>query len=307
MNVAIIGSNGMLSMALTKYFYAQSDTIVDVYGLDAPKGYECTNFYQINLLKDKLDYDKLVKADVIVYASGAGVQAALKTDSSLMYALNVNVPVEMTIMLKKHGYKGTYVSFGSYMEIGLNDVDGKAFDEDDVICSPLPVTNDYALSKRLYGRYMKDLMADYTHLHFILPNMFSEDDLKPGTRLVPYVLKYLQDYKAGRPTETPSFSAGTQTRQYITLEEVMVVLSKALDKHIASGIYCIGGGEFFSIRNLIERLFKLYDVPCKDEYFGKEVRRDGDIKSLRINGEKLKRAIGFLPNQTIENIFKIMY
>lgn len=304
MNVAIIGSNGMLSMALTKYFYAQPDTIVDVYGLDAPKGYECTNFYQINLLKDKLDYDKLVKADVIVYASGAGVQAALKTDSSLMYALNVNVPVEMTIMLKKHGYKGTYVSFGSYMEIGLNDVDGKAFDEDDVICSPLPVTNDYALSKRLYGRYMKDLIADYTHLHFILPNMFSEDDLKPGTRLVPYVLKYLQDYKAGRPTEAPSFSAGTQTRQYITLEEVMVVLSKALDKHIDSGIYCIGGGEFFSIRNLIERLFKLYDVPCKDEYFGKEVRRDGDIKSLQIKGDKLKNAIDFLPNQTIENIFE---
>lgn len=306
MNVAIIGSNGMLSMALTKYFYAQPNTIVDVYGLDAPKGYDCTNFYQTNLLKDKLDYDKLVMADVIVYASGAGVQAALKTDSSLMYALNVNVPVEMTIMLKKHGYKGTYVSFGSYMEIGLNDVDGKAFDEDDVICSPLPVTNDYALSKRLYGRYMKDLIADYTHLHFILPNMFSEDDLKPGTRLVPYVLKYLQDYKAGRPTETPSFSAGTQTRQYITLEEVMLVLSKALNKHIVSGIYCIGGGEFFSIRNLIERLFKLYDVPCKDEYFGKEVRRDGDIKSLRINGDKLKAAIGFLPNQTVENIFKIM-
>lgn len=295
----------MLSMALTKYFYAQPNTIVDVYGLDAPKGYDCTNFYQTNLLKDKLDYDKLVKADVIVYASGAGVQAALKTDSSLMYALNVNVPVEMTIMLKKHGYKGTYVSFGSYMEIGLNDVDGKAFDEDDVICSPLPVTNDYALSKRLYGRYMKDLIADYTHLHFILPNMFSEDDLKPGTRLVPYVLKYLQDYKAGRPTETPSFSAGTQTRQYITLEEVMVVLSKALDKHIASGIYCIGGGEFFSIRNLIERLFKLYDVPCKDEYFGKEVRRDGDIKSLRIDGSKLKEAIGYLPDSSIEDLFKL--
>lgn len=305
MNVAIIGSNGMLSMALTKYFYAQPDTIVNVYGLDAPKGYECTNFYQINLLKDKLDYDKLVKADVIVYASGAGVQAALKTDSSLMYALNVNVPVEMTIQLKKHDYKGFYVSFGSYMEIGLNNEDGKEFDEDDVICSSLPVTNDYALSKRLYGRYMKDLISDYTHLHFILPNMFSEDDLKPGTRLVPYVLKYLQDYNAGRPTEIPSFSAGTQTRQYITLEEVMIVLTKALDKHIASGIYCIGGGEFLSIRNLIERLFAIYNIPCKEEYFGKSIRRDGDIKSLRIDGSKLKEAIGYLPDSSIEDLFKL--
>lgn len=294
----------MLSMALTKYFYSLPDTVVDVYGLDAPKGYECANFYQANLLKDKLNYDRLVEADVIVYASGAGVQAALKTDSSLMYALNVNVPIEMTIQLKKHNYQGVYVSFGSYMEIGLNNEDGKAFDEDEVICSNLPVTNDYALSKRLYGRYMKDLISDYTHLHFILPNMFSEDDLKPGTRLVPYVLKYLQDYKAGKPTETPSFSAGTQTRQYITLEEVMLVLSKSLEQHISSGVYCIGGGEFFSIRSLIERLFKLYNVPCKDEYFGKEVRRDGDIKSLRIKGDKLEKAIGFLPNQTVEDIFK---
>lgn len=304
MNIAIIGANGMLSMALTKYFYSLPDTVVDVYGLDAPKGYECANFYQANLLKDKLNYDRLVEADVIVYASGAGVQAALKTDSSLMYALNVNVPIEMTIQLKKHNYQGVYVSFGSYMEIGLNNEDGKAFDEDEVICSNLPVTNDYALSKRLYGRYMKDLISDYTHLHFILPNMFSEDDLKPGTRLVPYVLKYLQDYKAGKPTETPSFSAGTQTRQYITLEEVMLVLSKSLEQHISSGVYCIGGGEFFSIRSLIERLFKLYNVPCKDEYFGKEVRRDGDIKSLRIKGDKLEKAIGFLPNQTVEDIFK---
>lgn len=303
MNVAIIGANGMLSMALTKYFYAQPNTVVDVYGLDAPKGYECTNFYQTNLLKDKLDYEKLILSDVIVYASGAGVQAALKTDSSLMYALNVNVPIEMTIQLKKHDYKGTFISFGSYMEIGLNNDENKVFDEEDIICSSLPVTNDYALSKRLFGRYMKDLISEYTHLHFILPNMFSEDDLKPGTRLVPYVLKYLQDFKASNHPEKPSFSSGTQTRQFITLEEVMVVLSKAIETKIASGVYCIGGGEFLSIRNLIERLFKLYGVPCMDDYFGKETRRDGDIKSLHIDGSKLLNAIGYLPQNTIESIF----
>jgi len=304
MRVAIIGANGMLSIALTKYFNTQTETIVDVYGLDTPRGYDCTNFYQVNLLKDKIDYDVLMQADVIVYASGAGVQAALKTDSSLMYALNVNVPIEITLQLKKRGYRGTYISFGSYMEIGLNDEEGKAYTEDEVVCSMLPVTNDYALSKRLYGRYMKDFMADFKYYHFILPNMFSEDDLKPGTRLVPYVLKYLQDYKAGRPTETPSFSAGTQTRQYITLEEVMSVINQALMKDIASGLYCIGGGEFLSIRNLIERLYALYDVECKDEYFGKSARRDGDIKSLCIDGSKLKTAIGYLPNTSVEKLFK---
>ena len=194
-----------------------------------------------------------------------------------MYALNVNAPIEMTLQLKKHNYKGIYVSFGSYMEIGLNMEDGKAFTEDEVICSTLPVTNDYGLSKRLYGRYM----------------------------MVPYTLQYLQDYNVGKNTQNPSFSAGLQTRQFITLEEMIQTVDKAVCKHIVSGIYNMGGGEFLSIRNLIERLFAIYNVPCKDEFFGQEVRRDGDIKSLRIDGSKLMNELGVLPNSKIEDIFKI--
>lgn len=305
MKISIIGANGMLSVALTKYFYAQEGVSVDVYGLEAPKGYECDSFYQVNLLKDKLDYNKLVSSDIIVYASGAGVQAALQTDSSLIYALNVNAPVEMTLQLKKHGFKGIYVSFGSYMEIGLNEESEKSFKEDEVVCSLLPVTNDYALSKRLYGRYMRDFSADFTFYHFILPNMFSEADLKPGTRLVPYTLQYLQDYSDGKNPTEPRFSAGLQTRQFITLEEMILTVDKAICKKVPSGIYNIGGGEFLSIRNLIERLFAIYEVPCKDEFFGQEVRRDGDIKSLCIDGSKLMNELGYLPNSKIEDIFKI--
>lgn len=305
MKIAVIGANGMLSVALTKYFFTKEGVSVDVYGIDAPNGYECDNFYQVNLLKDKLDYNNLCAADVIIYASGAGVQAALQTDSSLMYALNVSVPIEITLQLKKHDYKGIYVSFGSYMEIGLNGEDGKAFTEEEVVCSTLPVTNDYGLSKRLYGRYMRDFSADYTFYHFILPNMFSEDDLKPGTRLVPYTLQYLQDYNAGKNPQTPSFSAGLQTRQFITLEEMIQTTYKAICKRISSGVYNMGGGEFLSIRNLIERLFAIYNVPCKDEFFGQEVRRDGDIKSLFIDGSKLKKELGELPNSKIEDIFTV--
>lgn len=304
MRIAIIGANGMLSVALTKYYFGRQDTTVSVYGLDAPQGYECDEFHATNLLKQKLDYESLKLYDVIIYASGAGVQAALNTDSALMYALNVTAPIDITLGLKKAGFKGIYLSFGSYMEIGINDEDGKAFTEDDVVCSSLPVSNDYALSKRLYGRYIKDFNADFTVYHFILPNMFSEDDLKPGTRLVPYTLKYLQDFTAGKPVEEPKFSAGTQTRQFITLEEMILTVDKAINIKIPSGMYCVGGGEFLSIRNLIERLFAIYDVPCKDQYFGQSIRRDGDIRSLRLDGSKLYKALGYQPDKTIEDIFK---
>lgn len=304
MKIAIIGANGMLSVALTKYFYGRPDTTVMVYGLDEPQGYACDSFTQVNLVTQTLNYDEVATSDVVIYASGAGVQAALSTPSLLMYQLNVNAPIAITLGLKKARFKGTYVSFGSYMEIGINNEEGKAFNEDDVVCSPLPVSNDYALSKRLYGRYMRDFMADFILYHFILPNMFSEDDLKPGTRLVPYTLQYLQDYCAGKNPETPKFSAGTQTRQFITLEEMIQTVDKSILAKIPSGLYCIGGGEYLSIRNLIERLFAIYGVPCKDYYFGQSVRRDGDIKSLRLNGTKLYNVLGYQPNKSIEDIFK---
>ena len=306
MKIAIIGANGMLSVALTKYFYGRSDTTIVVYGLDEPQGYACDGFTQVNLVTQTLKYEEVATADVVIYASGAGVQAALSTPSLLMYQLNVNAPIAITLGLKKVGFKGTYVSFGSYMEIGINDEEGKAFNEDDIVCSPLPVSNDYALSKRLYGRYMRDFTADYTTYHFILPNMFSEDDLKPGTRLVPYTLQYLQDYCAGKNPETPKFSAGTQTRQFITLEEMIQTVDKAITARIPSGLYCIGGGEYLSIRELIERLFTIYNVPCKDNYFGQSVRRDGDIRSLKLNGSKLYNTLGYQPGKTIEDIFSFV-
>ncbi len=305
MKIAIIGANGMLSVALTKYFYGLPDTTVVVYGLDEPQGYTCDSFTKVNLVTQTLNYEEVATADVVIYASGAGVQAALNTPSLLMYQLNVSAPIAITLGLKKAGFKGIYVSFGSYMEIGVNDEEGKAFNEDEVVCSILPVTNDYALSKRLYGRYMRDFKADFTTYHFILPNMFSEEDMKPGTRLVPYTLQYLQDYCAGKKPNTPKFSAGTQTRQFITLEEMILTVDKTIITKIPSGLYCIGGGEFLSIRNLIERLFAIYNVPCKEEYFGQSVRRDGDIRSLRLNGSKLFAALGCQPDKTIEDIFKI--
>lgn len=301
--ITIIGSNGMLSEFLTTSFMDEGN-IVNVYGLETPGNYKCSSFTAVNLLRDKLDYEQIVKSDVVVYAAGAGVQAALKTDSFLMYALNLSVPIEITLQLKKYGYMGTYISFGSYMEIGINNEEGKRFVEEDIILSGLPVTNDYALSKRLYGRYMNDLCASYTYWHFILPNMFSYNDFKPGTRLIPYTLQYLQSVKSGTEVGEPSFSAGTQTREFILMEDIAIVLRKSFATKMRSGIYNVAGGEFMSIRNLIERMFSIYGIECKDSFFGKEQRRDGDIKSLCLNGNKLLQAIDYLPKTILDDVLR---
>ena len=276
--------------------------MVIVFGLDEPKDYSCSQFYPCDLLTDSLDYDILMQSDIIIYASGAGVQAALNTPSSLMYNLNVTAPINITLQLKKRKYKGFYISFGSYMEVGKNDEEGRAFTEDEIVCSNLPVTNDYALSKRLYSRYMKDFVGEFKTLHFILPNMFSYDDFKPGTRLIPYILKYIKEYKDGLNPVSPSFSAGLQTREFILMEDIFPIILKAVEDRIPSGIYNMGGGKFQSIRDLIESIFVFYDVPCLDSYFGQVTRRDGDVRSLRLNAQKIRSVLGILPTTTLEQV-----
>lgn len=302
MKIAVIGTNGMLSTALTKFFYNQANVEIVTFGRNKPKDYDCNKFFRIDLLTEEIDYSYLISFDVIFWASGAGCQAAVNTDPFLMYALNVSVPIKITQQLKKFDYMGKFISFGSYMEIGINSEDGRAFTEDDITCSTLPVSDDYSLSKRIYGRYMRDFSANFTTWHFILPNMFSSDDFKPGTRLIPYILQYIQNKKNGIKCESPKFSAGLQTRQFIFLDEVMQVLQKAIERQIPSGIYNVGGGEFLPIRSLIERVFAFYGEACENSYFGQTVRRDGEIKSLRMSGEKLLKAIDYLPSSKIENL-----
>lgn len=300
MKIAVIGTNGMLSKALTQLFYANGHA-VDVYGLERPIDYPCTAYVSCNLLKDTLHYDEMAKYEIVIYAAGAGVQAALSTPAELMYALNVTAPITITLGLKKAMYKGIFISFGSYMEVGITPHKAYAFTEEEIVCSSYPVTNDYALSKRLFSRYMKDFTAPFTYWHFILPNMFSNNDMLPGTRLIPYIIQCIHDIQSGKEVR-PSFSSGKQIRQFIQLEELINILIISSKKHLDSGIYCVGGGEIYSIRNLIERIFSCYGIKCMDSWFGTESRRDNDILCLTLDGSKLYDKIGYLPTNMIEDI-----
>lgn len=300
MIISIFGTNGMLSTYLSKLFFQDKRYILNLYGIEKPTNYLYTNYNYIDLLNDEIDYDSLLKSDLIIYASGAGVQAALNTKSELMFHLNLHVPIKICNKLKEYNYKGIYISFGSYMEIGLNADENISFDETQIKLSPLLVTNDYALSKRLLTRFMGDLFAPYQFWHFILPNIFVKDE--EGTRLIPYVLDYLRKTSNGELCDLPRFSSGEQIRQYISLEDIGMVILSCIKYNICSGIYNIGGGEVMSIKELITRLFNYYNLPISDKMFSKEVRRDGDIKSLKINGKKLENAIGYQPHQKIESI-----
>ena len=117
MKIAIIGTKGFLSTAIAKYAIEKEWTL-DMYGLDKPTQHAYTHFYPIDLMSGNLDVDKLCDADIIVYAVGAGIQSNLNESADLIYALNVYAPVRLCNKLKQADYKGVFITFGSYFELG---------------------------------------------------------------------------------------------------------------------------------------------------------------------------------------------
>lgn len=301
MKVLIVGGgSGMLSNSIGS-FLKKFGYFVAVIGRSTPSTFTPDLFIKKDLLKEDMCIAEVLDFDVIIYAAGAGVQAAVSVEADTMYGMNLQVPIKLSLLLNKCNYQGIFVSFGSYMEIGCNNELYKLFNENDLIYSTLPVANDYILSKRLFTRYINDTNFVFKNYHFILPNLFAKEET--GTRLVPYISNYLKEKKRGCDVTSPRFSSGSQVRQYVFIEEVMYIIVECVEQSIASGVYNVGGGEIATIKEFITRMFASFNEKIDEQMFGKEIRRDNDILSLSLDNTKLFKAINFSPRVRITDIY----
>jgi nucleoside-diphosphate-sugar epimerase len=293
MHVSIIGSNGLLSSCVGIYCNSQSFEL-SVYGRTEPQHHTYTSFHKVDLLKDELNYEELLRSDIIIYTAGAGIQSILNDKSDFIYRLNVLVPIAICNALRDAGYSKTFMSFGSYSEIGEN-VDNRAFNELDLLYSENKAPNDYTISKRLLSRFFSSFSASYTFLHFVLPTIYGETEATH--RLIPYTLKSIAD------NVTLQFTSGEQIRQYIYIDDVVKILFKALDVKLSSGIYNIGGTEDFSVKELVTLLFELNNQCLPLNVFGKAERSDVGMKVLRLNGDKLFTSLNYLPTVKVSEVY----
>ena len=292
MKIAIIGTNGFLSTTIAKYAMEKGWTL-DMYGLDKPTQHAYTHFYPIDLMSGVLNVDKLCDADIIVYAVGAGIQSNLNESADLIYALNVFAPIRLCDALKRADYKGVFITFGSYFELGETELIIPA-KEEDIIYAIAPAPTDYVVSKRMLTRFVSSYKHEYTHWHFILPTIYGPgENLK---RLIPYTINAI------RNDEELHFTSGEQVRQYLYVGDVAVAIEKAHDSQLVSGVYNLAGKETLSVRQLVLQILRVMDMEIPDECFGSASRTDVSMKSLVLDGHKIKNQIGFEPKTQISQI-----
>jgi nucleoside-diphosphate-sugar epimerase len=283
MKVTILGSNGFLSKAIAKYAN-KNKWKLDVYGLDEPLGVQYDKFVKCNLMDAELDCSGLLDSDIVVYAIGAGIQSNLKEGYNLIYSLNVTAPVTICNKLKELEFKGAFVTFGSVFEMG-ETMESHFFTEEEVLASTAPAPSDYVVSKRMLSRFVTSYKHDFTHWHFIIPTIYGEGE--NPKRLIPYTINAIRN---GEPLH---FTAGDQTRQYVYVGEVPGLLKLAYEKNLSSGMYNIQGAETLTVKEIVTLIHKAMRKEVPSDGFGTAERTDVGMKYLALDGDKLRKDIGF--------------
>lgn len=281
MKISILGTNGFLSNAIGKYANEHGWQL-DMYGLAKPEGLHYDSFNDINLMDKDLDCAPMLDSDIIIYAIGAGIQSNLNEGADLIYALNVTAPVTICNKLKALQYKGVFVTFGSYFELGETDLQRPATEED-IINANAPAPTDYVVSKRMLTRFVTSYKHEFTHWHFILPTIYG-----PGEnpkRLIPYTINAIKN------GEELHFTSGEQVRQYLFVDDVVKVIDLVYDKKIPSGVYNISGCEVLTVHEIVEIIHDCLKVSIPKGCFGSVKRSDVQMKKLSLRGDALQQFL----------------
>lgn len=293
MKISVLGTNGLLSTNIGKFCNINGFEL-DMYGLEKPYSHSYTNYFKINLLRDDLNFNRLKDSDLIIYAVGAGIQSNLKENTDLIFNLNVTIPIMICNHLNQAEFKGRFVTFGSYFEIGTN-TNNICFSEDDLLKSQNKVLNDYSISKRLLSRFANSANLIFTYWHFVLPTIYGE--MESEHRLIPYTIKSIDT------NSDISFTSGDQIRQYIYIDDVINIIFDSVNSNLEGGIYNISGVEEFTVKELVKRLYEFKGRKLPENVFGKTERVDSGMKILRLNGEKLLSLISYIPCIKISDVY----
>jgi UDP-glucose 4-epimerase len=171
---------------------------------------------------------------------------------------------------------------------------------------PCLPTNPYGETKWIFERVLQ-AFHDQGKLNFISLRYFNAagadpggelgEDHSPETHLIPLVIKAALDGTSvpvfGTDYPTPD---GTCIRDYIHVTDLarahLLALTKLEQEKIA-GIYNLGNGNGFSVREVIETVRKISGRKIASFDFS---RRPGDPARLVASSRKIRKELGWVPN-----------
>lgn len=288
MKIAIIGGNSFLGKQLLFKLLNSSENIsFHIFGSSIDEElleYKSVYFHKYIYPHILLEYKSLIDFDAIYFCSATGVQSNEPLQEELIYGLNSFEPIRLAIELEKNNFNGKFVTFGSYFEIGSNVMD-KNFTENEVVFSQGDVPNHYCNSKRILSRYFSGNLHKINWFHFVLPTIYGPTE--NPMRLIPYLINSILK------KEPIKITSGTQSRQYIHIDDVIDLITIILNEDFEKGIYNVAPNQALRIKDLIETIFETMNFNSDNVSIINRV--DENMKHLALDNSKTKKTFNWEP------------
>ena len=303
MKIAIIGGRSFLGRHLIAALTNLQDINLAVW--QRQPGYNNTSYHHFDYPLKKVDVQKLQTYRFIFYCAGAGVQPGSHESPGILYGINLFEPIRIINQLIENNYAGTFVSFGSYFEIGINR-QAKKHTEEAVIFSRQAPFNEYIISKRLLSRFVFDKTSGagmMKLMHFILPNIYGEDE--NPERLIPYLVKSFYQ------NSTVQLSAGKQVRQYLYIKDISRFLANLCRQECqVGGVFNLGGTQEVSPRDIVAMIQKeatARSLAIPEIAFATAQRADAEAPYLGLDDSKARQQLGWAPRTTLKEILPLYF
>lgn len=288
MKIAIIGGNSFLGKQLfLRLVGANKQASFHIFGSSIEAKWienDSITFHQYVFPNAALDYRLLSTFDAIYFCSATGVQSNMVVTEEMIYGLNTFEPIKVAIELEKNNFKGRFITFGSYFEIGSNTIE-KNFSENEVVFAQGNVPNHYCNSKRMLSRYVSGNLHKINWFHFVLPTIYGPTE--NPMRLIPYLINSILN------NEPIKVTSGTQLRQYIHIDDVVDLIVKILNEDSKGSIYNVAPLESISIKELIETIFDTMNYNADNVSIINRV--DENMKFLALDTTKTKEVFNWQP------------
>jgi len=271
MNIAVIGANGFLGYSIVDFFIKND---IPVTSLSRKKLKINCNWVEFHA-DLKFDFEIFKNFTHIFYCAACGVQRnkEIKFNDSLL--VNALFPIKLSRFLQETNIK--LITFGSYFEIGNNEID-KEWSVEEIVFSQNSIENDYIKTKKILTYWAFISKSLY---HFILPTIYGENEDKD--RLIPYLI---EKFKNNLEVEV---SSGEQVRQYIYINDLINGLWLIINSNIERGVYNFPSSETLKIKEIITLISSHFNYSLKintnDEF------RDLKMKNLQLKSSKCFNSI----------------
>jgi len=243
-------------------------------------------YYYPKILLNKSDFLDL---DVIYFCSALGLEKRDDVSDKSIIGINTFEPINLSMELEKENFCGKLVTFGSYFEIGQNDIVRK-FSEEELAFSPRLLFNTYCLSKRMLSNFYASKKNKINWYHFILPNFYGKGEKE--FRLIPYLINAIAK------NEVISITEGKQIRQYLHVQDIVDVLLKLINEDFIPSIYNLVPNESYSVADLTKIIV---NSSGKDNITFNQIKRyDENMKVIIADNSKIKNVFSWKPKITLK-------